>query len=231
MAVPALAVEQKTAQLKHYLDNVNQETGMVGYLGKQLITEVVDYIGHNNFFRIHRNIKAGSNYRSVPALRDNAKISEFIEENAFLIKVWFTSLVTSSGSLITEGVVTARINDGTLVGSPYPLEDVKAVINGGFNATGDKRGAKVPANAAEIKAWFDGFVLDRTIDLISSQAKLAILGVANSDYPRQLIAQAIFKGDNTSHQYDDLASDIMKTMILLITESFTNYLDKANAQV
>lgn len=224
----ALTIAQKNAHLDYYLDNLDSETILLDQLGKKLVSAAIEYIGRDNFFRVHKNLKIGSNYRSVPALRDKARLAKFLEENTFLVKTWFLNNTVHTSGVITEEVIRARIEDGTLQHCPYDLEDVKAVINGGFDATGENRGLRVPENAAEIKEWFDEFVLQRSIDLISHQAKLAILGVTKADHPRELIKAAVFNGDTSTPHYADLASDIMKAMMFLITDTFTNYLNNSS---
>lgn len=218
----ALTAARKIEHLNYYLDNLKEETVLIDELGRDLVAAVVDYIGHDNFFRVHKDIKVGSNYRSVPALRDKAKLRAFIEENAMLIAIWFGKRTQNAGGMVAAEVIYKQIDNDTLPHCPYPLSEVRAVIH---NA--DDEGVEITADKTkEIQEWLGGFVLARDIDGIANQGSLIILGVAKAAYPWQTVRKTIFNHMTDVPDYDEFCSDLMKTMVFLITDTFTNYLKK-----
>lgn len=222
----ALTAEQKAEHINQYLNHLRQISPITEMLGRELVSAVIEYIGHDDFFRVHRTIKAESTYRSVPALQDKTQLAAFVKQNAGLVKLWLVGNATRYGGLNAEEAITSQINNGTLPRNcPYPIKDLQAVINGGFNAVGERRGGKVPSNAAEIKAWFDDFVTQQNINMIAQQGELAILSVTHVDHPSKLVRQAIFDEDDSSEKYADFSSDLVKTLVFLIADTFTSYLN------
>jgi hypothetical protein len=217
----AIQPDQKKAHLVYYTEHLNEVTTHVGMLGEKLVKNVIEYIGEANFLRVHKDIKNKGTYQSVPALRDEVRQTEFVSENAGLIKMWFYELTKETSLDAIKDVVKNNVLNRKLAGCPYDLSDVEAVIFDTHSSDGH-----MPANKSEIQDWFEVFCAQRMVDLIARQGSFAIQGVSGEVYDWKTVRLVICDEEPYIPNHRELSAACMKTMVFLISDTFSNYLSK-----
>lgn len=217
----AMQPERKKRHLVYYTENLNEVTTHVGMLGETLVKNVIEYIGEANFLRVHKDIKNKGTYRSVPALRDEVRQAEFVNQNANLIKMWFYELTKETSLEAIKDVVKSNVLNRKLVGCPYDLSEVEAVV-----CNNDLSDDHMPANKSEIQDWFEVFCAQRMVDLIAKQGSLAIQGVSGEAYDWETVRLVICDEELSVPKHKELSCACMKTMVFLISDTFSSYLSK-----
>lgn len=222
--MPVVSQAQKASQFGYFIENLDTETVVLKVFGKEIVEAAINHIGHNNFFRAHRNLRVNNNYRSIPALRDGSKAGVFFESNIEVIREAFTKHAINVGGLSGADVLISNINKGTLKDAPYSMEVLQDFVKK------DLSDNNLSETDQEIQDWFDKKVVWLNNSLIAQQSCLAIEGVTKEHYDFMVAYAALIKGKRLGGTYQAYCLALLKTIVFMAGDTFSAYLDREAAQ-